>query len=809
MKSWHLLLSASAVALISHSAFAQQGAQLPPVDVIQQQGAPKPKPQSSAPKPPQPAAQAPAPAAQPDFVEAPVSAGPSGGRDPVDGRVSSTAAPVTSPVNPSSLLPKDTQNVGSGATRVDRAQIDEERPLTVHEAIVNVPGVVTVNDDGLSRHGGIGIRGSNFRRSRKVLNLEDGQSINFTSYIDPSTHYTPPLDRIENIEILRGTIVSHGPLNNHGIVNFQNLNPFGQTETVIKGALSYTEDADKEWGNQRHVHTRQNLGNVGAVVSYSGADASGAWDNERLRFNDIYGAIGWRDSQQDLTFSGMHFSQRDDYDEDNFVGTLGQFFANARNKAGAIDETESRFNTYNADYWRLQLAHNYYFNDDTTLSTRIYGSDHERNRYSSRDGGPLAIPDDGHMRGRVRDFQVFGVDSRVEFANVPLFAGMTQDIQIGGRYEYQHHRRCTSFGGVGEVLDNNNSGNCRASTFFGDPDDGELDEFQANSFAGYVQSAMHVTRNFTITPGVRFESYEVEVDQIFRGDLTEDLEDASTRIEEVLPGVAMAWEFMPRTTLYGGYHRGIAPHNVAEGSFPALVDIGDNFELGLRSTALTGLTFDIAYFHSFIEDYQIKEGFTDDTGNSIYGVLDEVQFNGLELAVRADSRPITGGSWNLFGQASYTYTNSNIETGRDAVFEDLPTVDVSGNEVPFTVKHFASLTVGVAYEKTWDASLTYTYRGAYFSNSHNSAGLVCIDENGDVDNGCVDRNGAGLDELVGGKVDDVWLLSARANYHVSDELSLFAAGYNLTDELYVVDVQDGLKPGQGRTLLGGFTLKFD
>jgi GDP-L-fucose synthase len=146
---------------------------------------------------------------------------------------------------------------------------------------------------------------------------------------------------------------------------------------------------------------------------------------------------------------------------------------------------------------------------------------------------------------------------------------------------------------------------------------------------------MHVTRNFTVTPGVRFESYEVEIDQIFRGDLTEDLEDASTRIDEVLPGIAMAWEFMPRTTLYGGYHRGIGPHNVAEGAFPALVDIGDNFEVGLRSTALTGLTFDIAYFHSFIEDYQIKEGFTDDNGNSIYGVLDEVQFNGVELAVRA------------------------------------------------------------------------------------------------------------------------------------------------------------------------------
>jgi Fe(3+) dicitrate transport protein len=87
--------------------------------------------------------------------------------------------------------------------------------------------------------------------------------------------------------------------------------------------------------------------------------------------------------------------------------------------------------------------------------------------------------------------------------------------------------------------------------------------------------------------------------------------------------------------------------------------------------------------------------------------------------------------------------------------------------------------------------------------------LTCIDENGDLDVGCGDQNGAGLDELVGGKVDDVWLLSARTNLRVTDNLTLFMAGTNLTDELYIAELSDGAKPGQGRTILGGFTLKFD
>jgi Fe(3+) dicitrate transport protein len=104
--------------------------------------------------------------------------------------------------------------------------------------------------------------------------------------------------------------------------------------------------------------------------------------------------------------------------------------------------------------------------------------------------------------------------------------------------------------------------------------------------------------------------------------------------------------------------------------------------------------------------------------------------------------------------------------------------------------------------------MTWTYRGDFFTNTQNSVPLTCIDDSGNVDSGCT---GAidDPDEMVGGKVDDVWLLSARANYNVNDRLSLFVAGTNLTDELYIADLSDGAKPGLGRTLYGGFTLKFD
>ena len=57
-------------------------------------------------------------------------------------------------------------------------------------------------------------------------------------------------------------------------------------------------------------------------------------------------------------------------------------------------------------------------------------------------------------------------------------------------------------------------------------------------------------------------------------------------------------------------------------------------------------------------------------------------------------------------------------------------------------------------------------------------------------------------------MDDVWLLSARSNIHLTDSLSLFVSGTNLLNEFYLSDIDEGMKPGAARTVMGGFSYKF-
>lgn len=837
---------------------AGSSGQLPPVEVIQKKATPAPaaKQKSAAKKK---AVVSPAPQA---FITDEPATTDSGERFyGAPGGAAAAARAATgpsSPINPSNgILPGNLTGFPSAGTTVTTGQIEEFRPRTVQDVFNRVPGVHVVNDDGFARHGGIGIRGSPPRRGRKVLILEDGAPIHMSLWLDPSVHYTPPLDRVEAVDVLRGTVINYGPNNNHGVVNYRNFSPFGPNETEITTMIGTTENDDGRFVEDEgeddeevhtsimnrsdvsstwHMHTRQMVDNVGAVFSYSGADVDGAWDTERLRYHDFYGALGWKGVDQDLVISGVYFRQFDHYDEANLEGEEGEGEPSADEQFDEIAHCKScfnpgsRFNTYNADVVRLQALHNYYVDDDTTITSRVYGQYHRRDRYqnfegedpSEAEGGvaPVVLDEDdpdnpigelaafipeGSMLGRLRTYKHFGAEVRAEFANRDLAVGMTQDIQTGVRYETHKFTNRNFFGDQGEILED---GDTEGLTLFNRA-------YEADAFSAFAQTAIHVTRDFTVTPGVRLEHYRVdrktfalsveegEAEEEVDCPQDEDQECAVLELAEdfatnegftktnVLPGVALAWSGLYRSTVYGGYHRGLTMHVLREEAFPAKDEIGDNFQVGFRSTALLGLTFDAAVFHSRIQDFQIKGSGIDAVGNNIYSTVDRVDINGFEVFGRLDTKPFIGSRhFNPFFEGVYTLSHAEIKKGTTAAGEEgeePEEISVAGNSVPEVPRHVANLTIGVEHDWGWDASVSWTYRGQFFTDEANTV----FDQEGE-----------------NGLVPDVWLLSARANFKIPDtNTTLFVAGDNLTDELYISDREDGVKPGQGRTFWGGVKIK--
>ena len=365
------------------------------------------------------------------------------------------------------------------------------------------------------------------------------------------------------------------------------------------------------------------------------------------------------------------------------------------------------------------------------------------------------------MLGRLRTYRHFGAEMRTEFANRNFAAGMTQDIQAGVRYERHKFTNRNFFGDQGQILED---GDTEGLTLFNRA-------YDAHAFSAFAQTEIHVTRDFTVTPGVRLEHYRVgrqtfalsveegeaedEVncnDPEARGEddpecavieLTDEFQRARASQDQRAARRGLAYTGFYRSTLYGGYHRGLTMHVLREEAFPAKDEIGDNFQVGFRSTALLGLTFDAAVFHSRIQDFQIKGSGIDAVGNNIYSTVDRVDINGFEVFGRLDTKPFIGSKhFNPFFEGVYTLSHAEIKKGTTEEGEEGEEPEegsIAGNRVPEVPRHVANLTIGVEHDWGWDASVSWTYRGQFFTDEANTV----FDQEGE-----------------NGLVPDVWLLSA-------------------------------------------------
>lgn len=233
---------------LSSAAMAQDAAQpadgqLPEVEVIQQKAPPAKKKAAPMAKKAAPPAAVPAPMPPPQdvFEEAPALANSPYGSPASGGAQARAEQSAQTPVNPTQLIPETLDGFSAAGTNLTSNVLQERQPRNINEALTRVPGVIVINDDANAHHGGIAVRGSPARRSRKMLVMEDGHAVNLALWLDPSVHYWAPSDRVESIEVIRGTVVTHGPNNNFGVINARNLSPFGPNETVISSAIGFTK----------------------------------------------------------------------------------------------------------------------------------------------------------------------------------------------------------------------------------------------------------------------------------------------------------------------------------------------------------------------------------------------------------------------------------------------------------------------------------------------------------------------------------------------------------------------------------------
>ncbi|MEX2469279.1 MAG: TonB-dependent receptor, partial [Pseudohongiellaceae bacterium] len=670
------------------------------------------------------------------------------------------------------------------------------RPYTLHDALSFIPGVRTIDDDVLGRRSAIGVRGAPPRRSRKTLLLEDGTPINFSTYLDPSSHYTPPMERLESVDVLKGTgHVLHGPLNNHGIVNFRNKQATATPQTDIELAAGNLSTL------KRHLMHRRTEGSVGLVFSYTGADADGAFDLEEFGYDDFYTSADWDiNENQDLAVSYTYFRERSHYDESNL--TPQEYAVAPRTKR---DRFGQEYNTFALNYQKADLSHDWRLGDSLSLSTRVFATDADRPRFTvdpeeiSVDALPaieLEDPDllfipgaQGEMISRDRYYRTYGIESRMEAGGFEL-GGNSHTLQWGLRFERHFLNDMRSAGEEGVILTESHRG---ART--------RDDAYQATATSAFLQDAIR-SGDWLVTPGVRIEEYEVTK---VRRSIPNNPGPHGPRQEDtnflLLPSLSLLYNGMGEDTqVFANVARGYTPAfaRTAEG-FPLEPETGINAQVGIRTVARQAWNLEAALFYNRITDTIVQLPFSVNDMNIYLNSADSRSW-GVDLGARWESETLGRSDVRFYTQLAYNY--SNAEFTRD--FEGS---GIKGNRVPEIPLHAGSLTFGLQDNTGLQASFTVSHFGNFYTDPINTIPLILADE---------DREPVGPgDELeirepaVLGRVPAHTLYSAALSYAPPGKnWSLWLQGRNLADKLYISDLENGIRPGAERTISGGISLRF-
>jgi Fe(3+) dicitrate transport protein len=725
------------------------------------------------------------------------------------------------------ILPEKLEAVPGSFNVVDQEALEERRPLSIKEALNNVPGINIVGEDSMSLNLNIGIRGMNPRRSSRTLLMEDGMPIFFAPYGDPSAHYSTPLDRVDRIEVVKGSgQILYGPQTMGGMINFVTKpvprNGFAGRLTGIVG----TDDF-------RSAHINAGTGNErgGFMIDAIKKKGDGVRDNHKFDIEEytIKGEIDLTPNHT-LVAKVSTFREGSNYSETG----LGLSEWN-QDKYQAVTGGNDEFNQKRDT---AQLKHIWSINDKAKLSTQAYYSDINRASFrqvhntvsdgtdangNTREGygqlrgdsiectgesarrlSTLSIlngdvnPDNCGGRHRPRQYTFYGIEPRLDLQH-NMF-GIDSDLVVGMRLHWEdiNRKQYGADGAEGQSLSY-----AKTNGLLREKIDHQV---QAQSY--YMQNTFNVN-DWSFTPGVRVERYKLDK-QIYTADAAaiqsdgsydEDIEGIGPGLKysisqtKVLPGFGVAWNGLQNTTVFAGVHRGFSPArpdrdlagNADENQVfrnKTKAEVSTNYEFGVRSNYYKGINVESTLFHTVIDDMVVG------VADGAYRNAGKANMTGLELGGRVDFGTIYDTPHNVYVTGSWTGL-FNAKFKDDGVFTrdfaDALGGYESGDRLPYAPRNMASLNIG--YEHPVGVNVR--------------VGADYVSEQKPTPNDFAPITGHA------GNIPSYTLINASASFKpAGSKTTFFLSGHNLADKEYLASRVDGMQAGRGRMVFGGVTIDF-
>jgi len=446
------------------------------------------------------------------------------------------------------------------------------------------PGIMVWENDGSGIQLGVATRGLSPNRSWEFNVRMNGYDITPDPMGYPEAYFTPPMEVVEKIEIIRGaSSLQYGPQFG-GLMNF---------------VLRKPDQSTKFTGE-----TLNTVGNNGlfSTFNYVGG-TSGKWDYtayyQKRRGN------GWRDNSY---FNTDHAHLEVNYAASNKLklGFETTYMTTESQQPGGL--TDAQFNLdsqqsirgrnwFSTPWFVPTFKAEYVINPQTKLNWNVFGTFAERNSIGFMKA--INIEDDMGARQVDRDFYTtYG--SELRFIRDYKLLGKSNTMVSGLRYfNGLIDRKQRGIGDAGTKMNFELERGTNYPTAI---------EFRNINYAAFVENIFRINEQLIFTAGVRAEqivSQNRGLLNTINGNpiLMEPLERSRSFL---IGGLGAEYHITKTTEFYSNLTQAFRPVLISDLTPPATTDVidqnlkdasGYNFDFGYRGNVSTFLNFDVNYFY--------------------------------------------------------------------------------------------------------------------------------------------------------------------------------------------------------------------
>ena len=653
------------------------------------------------------------------------------------------------------------------------------------QIFAKTPGISIWENDGSGVQLGVASRGLSPNRSWEFNVRMNGYDITPDPMGYPEAYFTPPMEVVEQIEIVRGASSLQYGSQFGGLMNFVLRKPDPSTrftaETVntvgsngLLSSFNYLGGTEGKWSYTAYYQRR--TGN--------GWRENGAFDTNHAHVVANYAASNRLKLGLEMTYMTADTQQPGGLTDAQFATDPQQ---STRNR-----------NWFSTPWYIPAVTAEYLISPKTKLSWKAFGTFAERNSVGFM--RPINVEDDLGNRQVDRDYYTtYG--SEVRLSTSYMLFGKEQSLVAGMRYFDGHiDRKQLGLGTAGDALDYS----VPAGPFARDLD------FSNTNLAAFAEQVVRFSDRFLMTAGVRLE----QIQSTMQGQLNrvngvpQFLEPITRSRSFALFGAGAEYHITKNSEFYTNLSQAYRPVLISDLTPPATTDIidpeltdskGYNFDLGYRGSWTPALQFDLSYFHLNYADRIGTIAQLDPNGrvSQFRTNLGTSISRGFEGYVEVD--PITAlfkssrvGYVHLFASLAFvdaTYGDFEVTSVNNG---QIQTRNLEGNQVenaPRKINRFGATYSYNRFSMTWQLSdIEEAYSDASNTVAPNAAATV-------------------------GLIPAYRLQDLSASWNFWKQHSIKAGVNNLTDARYFTRRAGGypgpgIMPADGRTFYLTAALKF-